>query len=164
MTIRYYLPPIVALIALLTPAVAPAQVAPGRDQNFDAGWNFSRGDHQGADQPGFNDAEWRKLDLPHDWSIEGPIAETNSSGFRGGFVPTGIGWYRKHFTLSPDAAGKTIFIQFDGVMANSDVYINGFALGHRPNGWVSFQYDLTGHVTFGPDKPNVIAVRCDNSA
>ncbi|MGD1086506.1 MAG: glycoside hydrolase family 2 TIM barrel-domain containing protein, partial [Verrucomicrobiota bacterium] len=104
------------------------------------------------------------LDLPHDWSIEGPIAETNSSGFRGGFVPTGIGWYRKHFTLSPDAAGKTIFIQFDGVMANSDVYINGFALGHRPNGWVSFQYDLTGHVTFGPDKPNVIAVRCDNSA
>ena len=79
-------------------------------------------------------------------------------------MPTGIGWYRKHFTLAPDAAGKTVFIQFDGVMANSDVYINGFSLGHRPNGWVSFQYDLTGHVTFGPDKPNVIAVRADNSA
>ena len=161
---RYCLPPMGLMIALLTPIAAAAQVMPGRAQNFDAGWCFSRTDDQGAAQPDFQDSAWRKLDLPHDWSIEGPVAQDNPSGFRGAFVPTGIGWYRKHFTLSPADAGKSVFIQFDGVMANSDVYINGFALGHRPNGWVSFQYDLTGHVTFGPDKPNVIAVRADNSA
>jgi beta-galactosidase len=165
MSRKYYcLPLIVPLIVLLAPIAAVGQIAPGRAQNFDAGWFFSRTDIKGAEQPDFSDSAWRKLDLPHDWSIEGPVDQNNPSSGRGAFVPTGIGWYRKHFTLSPDAAGKSVFIQFDGVMANSDVYINGFLLGHRPNGWVSFQYDLTGHVTFGPDKPNVIAVRCDNSA
>jgi beta-galactosidase len=160
MSYRYYLP----FIVLLAPFVAAGQIAPGRAQNFDAGWLFSRTDPKGADQADFADSAWRKLDLPHDWSIEGPVDQNNPSSGRGAFVPTGIGWYRKHFTLAPDAAGKTVLIQFDGVMANSDVYINGFLLGHRPNGWVSFQYDLTGHVTFGSDKPNVISVRCDNSA
>jgi beta-galactosidase len=152
------------LIVLLAPVVAAGQVAPGRAQNFDAGWLFSRTDPKEADQPDFADSAWHKLDLPHDWSIEGPVDQNNPSSGRGAYVPTGIGWYRKHFTLSPDAAGKTVLIQFDGVMANSDVFINGFALGHRPNGWVGFQYDLTGHVTLGPDNPNVIAVRADNSA
>jgi len=148
----------------LVPVIAAAQIAPGRAQNFDAGWSFIASDAKGADQPDFPDSAWRKLDLPHDWSIEGIPAQNNPSGFRGAFVPTGIGWYRKHFTLSPAAEGKSVFIQFDGVMANSDVYINGFALGHRPDGWYSFQYEITSHVNFGPDKPNVIAVRCDNSA
>ena len=132
-------------------------------QKFDTGWLFARGDAAGADKPAFADSAWRQLDLPHDWSIEGPVAESNPSGFRDGFFPTGIGWYRKHFTLNADDAGKNVFIQFDGVMHNSDVYINGFKLGNRPYGWVPFQYDLTGHVTFGPDKPNVIAVRIDDS-
>ena len=163
MTIRYYLPPIITLIALLAPVTAPAQVAPGRAQNFDTGWFFSRGDHQGADQSGFNDADWRARSSPR-LEHRRPHRRDKLLRLPGPFVPTGIGWYRKHFTLSPDAAGKSVFIQFDGVMANSDIYINGSPLGHRPNGWVSFQYDLTGHVTFGPDKPNVIAVRCDNSA
>ncbi len=139
-----------ALWLLLAPLIATAQIAPGRDQNFDAGWFFSLSDPKGADQPDFQDSAWRKLDLPHDWSIEGPIDQNNPAGFRGAFVPTGVGWYRKHFTLSSDAAGKRVFIEFDGIMANSDVYINGFDLGHRPNGWVPFQYDISSHVTFGP--------------
>ena len=162
MSLRYCL--LVIVLLFLAPGIAAAQVGPGRAQSFDAGWLFSRTDAKGADQPGFADADWRKLDVPHDWSIEGPVEQNNPSSFRGGYVPTGIGLYRKHFTLAPEAAGKSIFIQFDGVMANSDVTINGFALGHRPDGWYTFQYELTGHVTFGPDKPNVMAVRCDNSA
>jgi len=152
------------LPVLLVPVVASAQIAPGRGQNFDAGWCFSRTDPKDAAQPDFPDSAWRKLDLPNDWSIEGSLDQTNPSGPRGAFVPTGIGWYRKHFTLTPDAAGKPVLIQFEGIMANSDVYINGFDLGHRPNGWVSFEYDLTGHVLIGPDQTNVIAVRADNTA
>ena len=105
MSCQYYLSPIVTLIVLLAPVAAAAQVMPGRAQNFDAGWCFSRTDPKGADQPDFPDSAWRKLDLPHDWSIEGPLAQDNPSGFRGAFVPTGIGWYRKHFALSPADSG-----------------------------------------------------------
>ncbi len=152
----------VAFVVAAAP-VAAGQVSVGRGQKFDAGWLFTRGDPAGAEKINFADSAWRQLDLPHDWSIEGPIAQNNPSGPRDGFFPTGAGWYRKHFTLDAAAAGKYVFIQFDGVMANSDVYINGFHVGHRPYGWVTFQYNLTGHVTFGPDKPNVIAVRVDDS-
>ena len=157
---------------------APAEhVAAGRKRKLDAHWLFTRGDPAGAEKSDFSDSAWRTLDLPHDWSIEGPVDSHNSTGPRGGYLPAGIGWYRKHFTIEASGPGKTsdmktldaaeagkcVLIQFDGVMANSDVYINGFKLGHRPYGWVSFQYDLTGHVSFGPDRPNVLAVRVDNS-
>lgn len=99
--------------------------------------------------------------MPHDWSIEGPFAQTNKTGGAGGFLPSGVGWYRKHFTLPAGEPNRRVFVEFDGVMANSDVWVNGFHLGHRPYGYVSFSYELTGHVNFGDD--NVIAVRCDTS-
>ena len=130
--------------------------------NFDSGWRFLKADAAGAEQNNFNDAAWQKLDVPHDWSITGPFAETNLTGGAGAFLPGGIGWYRKHFSLPKDDAGKCVFVEFDGVMQNSDVWINGFHLGHRPNGYVSFGYELTGHLNFGGD--NVIAVRADTSA
>jgi beta-galactosidase len=101
------------------------------------------------------------VDLPHDWAIAGPFEATNPSGGAGAFAPAGIGWYRKHFGLPPADASKRVFVEFDGVMANSDVWVNGFHLGHRPNGYVSFRYELTEHVKFGAD--NVIAVKADNS-
>jgi beta-galactosidase len=101
------------------------------------------------------------VDLPHDWSIEGPFDAKNPTGGAGGFLPAGIGWYRKTFTVPAADRGKLVFIDFDGVMANSDVWINGFHLGKRPYGYVGFRYELTPHVNFG--KPNVIAVRADNS-
>ncbi len=143
--------------------ISAGQVPAGRGGSFDADWLFTRGDPSAAEKPAFNDSAWQKLDLPHDWSIEGPIDRNNATGPRGGFLPAGIGWYRKHFAMDAADAGKCVFIEFDGVMANSDVYINGFRLGHRPYGWVPFQYELTGHVTFGAEQPNVIAVRVDNS-
>src|SRR5258706_2277508 len=144
---------------------APASPAPEQPriiQSFDADWRFFKGDAPGAEQPDFNDAAWRELDVPHDWSIEGPFDEKNPTGGAGGFLQAGVGWYRKHFTLPANQKDRHVLIDFDGVMANSDVWINGFHLGHRPYGYVSFRYELTGHLNFG-DKENVIAVRADNS-
>jgi len=128
---------------------------------FDSDWHFLNADSPGAEQPQFDDVAWTKLNVPHDWSIAGPFSETNLTGGAGGFLPSGVGWYRKHFSLPQADNGQCVFIEFDGVMANSDVWINGFHLDHRPNGYVSFSYELTGHLNFGGD--NVLVVRADTS-
>jgi beta-galactosidase len=144
------------------PSVVTSAPAPARNTSaFDADWRFLKGDVPRAEQPDFNDTAWRKLDVPHDWSIEGPFDKNNPTGGAGGFLPAGVGWYRKHFTLTADDKDRRVFIDFDGVMANSDVWINGFHLGKRPYGYVGFRYELTGHLNFGSS--NVIAVRADNS-
>ena len=148
-----------ALTLLINPA---AQAGARVTENFDGSWRFLPAEAPGAEQPEFTDGNWRKLDLPHDWSIEGPFAATNKTGGAGGFLPGGTGWYRKHFLLPETFSKDRVFVEFDGVMANSDVWINGFHLGQRPSGYVSFNYDLTGHLNFG-DQENVIAVRADNS-
>lgn len=130
--------------------------------SFDKDWKFIKEDVKGAEQIEFNDAAWRSLNVPHDWSIEGPYDRNNPTGRGGGYLPAGIGWYRKTFTLNEADAKQLLFIEFDGVMANSDVWVNGHHLGKRPNGYVSFEYELTGHLNFG-GKKNVIAVRADNT-
>jgi beta-galactosidase len=140
-------------------------VAPRSRVSFDLGWKFSRGDFPGAQMPEFSDSAWRALDLPHDWSIEGPFGEKEPSSFCGAYLPTGIGWYRKRFHLPdsyPNAYNdKKLTIEFDGVYQNSDVWINGQWLGKRPYGYVPFFYDLTPHINFG--RENVVAVKVDNS-
>jgi beta-galactosidase len=130
---------------------------------FNAQWKFFLGDQAHGEKAAFDDSAWREVSVPHDWSIAGPVAETNPSGPAGGFFPTGVAWYRKTFSLPATDAHRHVYIAFDGVMANSDVWINGFHLGQRPNGSVSFFYELTGHVKFGTAAQNVIAVRCDTS-
>jgi beta-galactosidase len=142
------------------PSLIPAGA--GTVMPLDAGWRFLKADPAGAEPVKFADGDWRPLDLPHDWSIEGPFAATNKTGGAGGFLPSGIGWYRKHFMLPENDSNRVVRVEFDGVMANSDVWINGFHLGHRPNGYVSFSYELTGHLNLGGD--NVLAVRADTSA
>ena len=132
--------------------------------SLDAGWRFLKADAPGAEKLEFNDSTWRTLDVPHDWSIEGPFAQTNKTGGAGAFLPSGVGWYRKTLALPESASNQCLFIEFDGVMANSDVWINGHLLGHRPNGYVSFRYELTPHLKFGSSATNVIAVRADTSA
>lgn len=134
----------------------------GTTRSFDSDWLFFKGDSPGAERQMFDDTQWRKLNVPHDWSIEGPFAETNPTGPGGGYLPSGVGWYRKHFRLPIADAGKRVFVDFDAVMANSDVWINGTHLGKRPNGYVSFRYELTGHLQFG-NAQNVLVVRADNS-
>ncbi|WP_304608227.1 beta-galactosidase GalB [Pontibacter qinzhouensis] len=130
--------------------------------DFTKDWSFSLGEQQGAQEPGFNDGGWRKLNLPHDWSIEGSFSESHPAGTGGGALPGGTGWYRKTFTLSEADKGKVFYIDFDGVYMNSEVWINGQHLGKRPNGYISFRYDLTPHLLYG-STPNVIAVKVDNS-
>ena len=129
--------------------------------NFNSGWNFRLGDVAKAFSPRFNDADWRKLNLPHDWAVEGDFSENNPAGSGGGALPGGIGWYRKTFKADKKLIGKKIFIDFDGVYSNSEVWLNGVSLGVRPYGYISFRYELTKYLKFDAD--NVIAVRVDNS-
>jgi len=130
--------------------------------NFDHDWRFHLGDVAGAQAPAFADSGWRTLDLPHDWSIEGEFSEQNPAGVAGGALPGGVGWYRKTFTVPAADSGKVVFVEFDGVYRNSEVWINGQYLGKRPYGYSSFRYELTPNVRFGAGR-NVIAVRVDNS-
>ncbi len=128
--------------------------------DFDFDWRFSRGDFPKAVSPAFDDSDWRKVNLPHDWSIEGPYSTEFSSG--NGYLPGGIGWYRKSFKLDPGYKDKIIAIEFDGVYNNSSVWINGIFVSKRPYGYSSFQYDLTPYLKFSTDE-NIIAVRVDHS-
>ncbi len=129
--------------------------------SFDEGWRFFPGDDSLALTPGYVEDSWRQVDLPHDWSIEGAFNEKNSSGQGEGGLPTGVGWYRKTFSVR-DLADRKVYIDFDGVYRNSTVWINGHYLGRRPNGYISFRYELTPWLHTGGG--NVIAVRVDNSA
>lgn len=127
---------------------------------MDFNWKFKLGDNQGAEKPDFNDADWRLLNLPHDWSIEGKYDENEPTGGSGGYLPTGIGWYRRHLNISEEDLSRNIWIEFDGVYMNSDVWINGHHLGNYPYGYSSFYYELSPYLRNGE---NMIAVRVDNS-
>jgi beta-galactosidase len=144
---------------LANSAMAAAPDAPRKVRLLSQGWRFAKGDLPGAQQGGFDDHAWRAVTVPHDYSIEGPVDQQNPSGPAGGFFPGGVGWYRTTLDIDKAMPGQRTWIVFDGVMANSDVWVNGEHLGRRPNGYVSFTYDLTRHLKPGA---NVIAVRTDN--
>jgi beta-galactosidase len=135
--------------------------APRIRESFDFGWKFGRGDFLDAHQVEFPDSSWKTVALPHDWSIEGPFGEKEPANGAGGYLPTGIGWYRKRFLLPGSYKGKQLTVEFDGVYQNSEVWINGHYLGKRPYGYAPFFYDLTAHIVFG--RENLIAVKADNS-
>lgn len=123
-------------------------------------WYFALGDSAQAYQAEYNDKSWRRLNLPHDWAIEGDFSEENPSGTGGGALLGGIGWYRKHINITSADLSKRIRIGFDGVYMNSTVYVNGEEVGHRPYGYISFEYDITDYLRQGE---NVVAVKVDNS-
>jgi len=137
-----------------------AQASALREQNFNERWRFHLGDIDNAYAPDFDDSQWRTLDLPHDWSIEGVPALDNPSGNDGGYFPTGIAWYRKTFTCDEDIRETLTSIYFEGVYMNARVYVNGHDLGIYPYGYSSFYHDLTPYLQPGV---NVLAVRVDNS-
>ncbi len=147
-----------ALVSALHAQNQPVNSAARIREPFDFGWKFLKGDSPGAQQPEFSDSAWRSVDLPHDWSIEGPFSEQEKAQ---GSLPTGIGWYRKRFRLPESYKDRTVVIEFDGIYQNSEVWINGQYLGKRPNGYVAFSYDLSPHLSAGRD--NVIAVKVDNA-
>lgn len=146
----------------LTCVGANAQVSFGKAEKFNEGWKFELKDDSLNRNANANDEKWRQLVLPHDWSVEGIASPTLASCT--GFLPGGIGWYRKHFTMSTDElknkATERKYIYFEGVYNRSEVYLNGHLLGKRPNGYASFMYELTPYLKEGE---NVIAVRVDHS-
>ena len=141
--------------------VAQSQGIYERKQLFDNDWKFFLGDTAAASKADYNDAAWRKLDLPHDWSIEGEIAPKNPTAGGGGYFPAGKAWYRKAFSVPANWKAKKVSIYFEAVYMNSEVFVNGKSLGVYPYGYSSFRYDLTPYIAFG--KENVIAVQVDNS-
>ena len=147
-----------AIIMLMAGALS---LSARESQLFDKGWLFTLADSAGMEQVNYVDINWRHLDLPHDWAIEGDFSPANPSGASGGALPGGIGWYRKHFSVNPKEKNKRYVIAFDGVYMNATVYVNGHKLGTRPYGYSSFEYDITPYINKVVD--NVVAVRVNNS-
>jgi beta-galactosidase len=157
--IRFTMTSLLLLLAALTPLSAQeARII----SNFCDNWKFYLGDDANAKEKSFDDSQWRTLNLPHDWSIEGEFSNDYPATPGGGALPGGIGWYRKRFTVPESYKDKLVFIDFDGVYRNSEVWINGRYLGKRPYGYISFRYELTPYLSYG-DEENIIAVRVDNS-
>ncbi len=133
---------------------------------FDEGWQFHLGGSLGAESVEFKDSGWRKINLPHDWSIEdlqgtsSPFQPNAISQVGGGFTTGGTGWYRKTFRLAANEKENIISIQFDGVYMNADTWINGQHLGNHPYGYTGFTYDLTPYLH--KDGLNTIAVEVKN--
>jgi beta-galactosidase len=133
-----------------------------KTENFNKDWKFNLGDVTNGQDIKLDDSNWRELNLPHDWSIEGKFDKDNPATVGGGALPGGIGWYRKSFTIPETDKDKLIFIEFDGVYRNSEVWINNNYLGKRPYGYSSFRYELTPFLKYGNEN-NIICVKVDNS-
>ncbi len=131
-----------------------------RKQLFNYDWKFSLADSNDV-SPDLDDTNWRQLDLPHDWSIEGAFDAKKPMGNDGGYLPAGMAWYRKHFTVPTELKDKQFTIYFEGVYMNAEVYLNGTKLGIQPYGYSSFYFDMTPYIQVG--KENVLAVKVDNS-
>lgn len=146
----------IILLGLLVCTIVQAQVSFGEAKKFNENWLFSLSDDSLGASASYDDSKWRKLDLPHDWSVEGQLSPSLASCT--GYLPGGIGWYRKHFQVTDKAARH--YIYFEGAYNRSEVYLNGHLLGKRPNGYISFMYDMTPYLKEGD---NVLAVRIDHS-
>lgn len=131
------------------------------EQSFDEGWKFIQQDVKNAERVKFSDAKWRTLDLPHDWTVEGKFDRKHPTTDRCGYLPTGVGWYRKTIDVPKHWKEKNVAIRFDGVFRNSTVWVNGNKMGSRPYGWISSEYDLSEIVD--SDDSITVAVRVDNS-
>ncbi len=139
------------------PAASGREIIP-----LDKDWSFSQSDPAGAEKPGFDSSAWRHVDVPHDWSIAGNFDKKAATTGSGAWLPSGVAWYRREITVPPGPDGQRVWVEFDGVMQNSDVWLNGKLLGHRPSGYASFRYDLTDQLN--PQGSNFLAVRSDTSA
>lgn len=128
---------------------------------LDSGWRFIVGNPAQAESNSFDDKSWSPVVLPHDWSITGPFDAKATMGGAGGFLPSGVGWYRRSFDAPKSWQGRKVSVEFEGVYQNADIWVNGQHLYFHPYGYTSFTVDLTSALKFGED--NVLAVRVDNS-
>ena len=131
----------------------------GNQQLFNDGWRFHLGDIKYGGKEFLDISKWRKVTLPHDWTVE----QTASPQFAActGFLPGGIAWYRKEFSVPESAKDQRVYIYFEGVYNKSEVFVNGKWLGIRPNGYISFMYDMTPYIKAG--ETNTIAVRVNHA-
>ena len=179
MKARLLLPIFIAAFFVLLTSNLRAQDSPRERLLFDFGWKFHLGDDwpdaRGLSKGGvctgpagreFDDSQWRAVNLPHDWAVELPFDQTAS--YKHGFKPVGPGfptnsvaWYRRTFQLPPEDTGKRIWIEFDGVFRDAEVFVNGWFVGHHEGGYNGFRYDITDVANCGGN--NVIAVRVDAS-
>ncbi|MDB5724536.1 MAG: glycoside hydrolase family 2 protein [Novosphingobium sp.] len=162
----------VALAPTAYAAISPKTLSTGgRDQPFDDGWRFLRGPAPGGETIAFADEGWRKVDLPHDWSVEdlpgspspthiGPFTKSAVGGNATGFTEGGEGWYRKHFRVEGIPPDARVEVSFDGVYLDCDVWLNGQRLGGNVHGYIPFAFDLTPHLDRAGD--NVLAVNVRN--
>lgn len=147
-----------AVLCLLTLSLA-GQVSFGEPEKINSNWKFTLNDVKDGQTPSLDDKRWKTVDLPHDWSVKGQLSPTLASAT--GYLPGGIGWYRKTINVPQSKQGEKVYLYFEGMYNRSEVFINGQSLGKRPNGYVSFMYDATPYIKYGED--NVIAVRADHS-
>ena len=134
-------------------------VIEGRTIKFNEGWKFYLGDNPGASDHVFDDSDWQNVTIPHDYSQEQEY--TSSGEAESGYLPGGIGWYRKYFEIEPNwKTSKKVVINFDGVYMNAEVYLNGVKLGYHPFGYTAFSFELPSNLLV--EGENVIAVKTDN--
>lgn len=150
---------IALLFVICCSPITNAQVSFGKPEKINDNWRFNLGDTPNAVKADFNDQRWQKVHLPHDWSVEGQLSPTLSSCT--GYLPGGIGWYRKSLQIPTSRKGEKVYLYFEGVYNRSEVFINGQSLGVRPNGYISFMYDATPYIKYGED--NLVAVKVDHS-
>ncbi|MCM1044628.1 MAG: DUF4982 domain-containing protein [Candidatus Gastranaerophilales bacterium] len=131
-----------------------------KEMDFNADWSFFFGDGEGFERSDCSTAGWKTLQLPHDWSTEYEPRQDAPTGGGGGYATAGIGWYRKRFVLTDLGGDEKVFLYFEGVYMDADVYLNGEKAGWHGYGYGSFWIDLTGRIQAGE---NVLAVRVDNS-
>lgn len=131
--------------------------------NFNSGWKFSFGDTTGVDQPGFSDAAWANISLPHTWNETDSYRAFISHGGGDQTVKLGIGWYRKTFKLPASATDQKIFLQFDGLRQAGRFFLNGQPIGKHENGVTAIGLDITKFVKYGGQN-NVLSVKVDNSS
>lgn len=150
---------ILFLLINTLPILCYCQTSFGNPYKINSNWKFQKGDVSNASDPLYDDSKWRILDLPHDWSIEGALSPGLFSCT--GYLPAGVAWYRKTLEFREDTKNKKVYIYFEGIYRNGEVYINGTRIGMRPNGYISYMFDLTPYIKTG--EKNVVAVRVDHS-
>jgi hypothetical protein len=155
---KNYLSIVILLVICIVPSLR-AQVSFGFPEKINDNWKFVLNDVQDGQSVILDDTRWQHISLPHDWSVKGRLTPALASCT--GYLPGGIGWYRKIIDIPADKQGQKVYLYFEGVYNRSEVFINGQLLGKRPNGYISFMYDATPYIQYGQE--NVIAVRVDHS-
>ncbi|WP_417941470.1 sugar-binding domain-containing protein [Flavobacterium sp. RS13.1] len=138
---------------------ATSQISFGDSKKINDNWKFNLQETPDAKNTAFDDSKWQKINVPHDWSVKGQLSPTLASCT--GYLPGGIGWYRKSINIPQSKSGEKVYLYFEGVYNRSEVFINGHSLGKRPNGYISFAYDATPFIKYGEE--NTISVRVDHS-